>query len=87
MPQNRPMKNESEIGGYLRIVLRHDQIDEAERRFAEAIGLIEYQESGAYSACNAGLIAQLIQIDEMEQLNLINLLTVTYQPAACSVLP
>lgn len=73
------------LGGYLRIVIRHDQIDDAESIFGEVLSFIQWQDAVEYSASNASLIARLRQIDEMERLSLINFLSIPCPPAACSV--
>ncbi|SMC45488.1 DUF4363 family protein [Papillibacter cinnamivorans] len=72
------------LGDYLRIVLRHDQVDEADRSFSEVLGFIECQEAAEYCATNDSLVTHLKQMNDMEQLSLSNFLSIPCLPAACS---
>lgn len=69
---------------YMHVMLRHSDINEAERSFQEVLQFIGTRDREEYSARNAALLAQLRQLDEMERLSIKNLLSVTCLPAACS---
>lgn len=72
------------LGNYLRIVLRHDQVDEADRCFSEVLGYIECREDADYCAANDSLVTHLKQMNDMEQLSLSNFLSIPCLPAAYS---
>ena len=56
-------------GGYLSLVLRHDELDGVSGRFCEVLALLKAQEGPEYAAANRQLIAQLGHLSEMERLN------------------